>query len=246
MTPSAPIIADIAIDSVSVLNPRRHSRRALRQLAESIAKIGLKRPITVAARSQGGFYLVCGRGRLEACRALGARTVAAIIIEATPTECLVLSLVENIVRSERSSRQAIGELVALRERGRSHAEIAAAIGLEPSVVESMLCRKTGDTRRAVDQRKRVAKSRRGDGIPRPPARGHAKATQLVHAASAENDRQKRLFKRAKQAEAHVVSMVHGLEGLVADSALLEILRAESMHHVPRSLLDRFRRRRERE
>jgi len=137
MMPSPSIIADIALDAITVLNPRQRSRRARRQLSDSISKIGLKRPITVANRSQGGFHLVCGQGRLEACRALGAATIAAIVIEAPPTDCIIMSLVENIIRAQRSSWQGIDELVALRGRGHSCAEIAVAIGRESTVVEAM-------------------------------------------------------------------------------------------------------------
>jgi len=234
MTAGALTIADIAIDTISVLNPRRLSRRALQHLSESIAKVGLKRPITVAPRPDGGFHLVCGQGRLEACRALGARFIAAICVEADPTDCILMGLVENIVRAQRSTPQAIGELVALHERGWSSAEIASATGLTPSVIDGMLDR----GRSTVNATRREERSRMQ-------ASGYLKqATSPQHAVHAVSDQPQHLVRLAERAEAHLGSIVEGLNGLVADSELLDLLQAEAMQHVPRSLLDRLARRRE--
>ena len=64
---------DIAVDLIHIANPRVRSQRAFDELVASIAAVGLKRPITVAARpsSDGPRYdLVCGQGRLESSRSM--------------------------------------------------------------------------------------------------------------------------------------------------------------------------------
>jgi ParB-like nuclease family protein len=48
-------------------NPRRHSRKQIRQIAQSIAAFGFNAPILVDAELQ----VIAGHGRLLACRELG-------------------------------------------------------------------------------------------------------------------------------------------------------------------------------
>ena len=54
----------IAIDRITIVNPRLRNKKAFKEIVENIAQIGLKRPITVTRRieADGPFYdLVCGR-----------------------------------------------------------------------------------------------------------------------------------------------------------------------------------------
>lgn len=55
----------IPMDRITVVNPRVRNRKAFREIVDNIAELGLKRPITVAARtSEDGlrYDLVCGQG----------------------------------------------------------------------------------------------------------------------------------------------------------------------------------------
>lgn len=58
-------------------NPRQHSRRQIRQIAESIRTFGFKVPVLVDASNR----LVCGHGRVAACRLLGIEAVPAIRVD---------------------------------------------------------------------------------------------------------------------------------------------------------------------
>ena len=52
----------IPLDRITVVNPRVRNRKAFREIVDNIAELGLKRPITVAARqSEDGlrYDLVC-------------------------------------------------------------------------------------------------------------------------------------------------------------------------------------------
>ena len=57
----------VPLDAITVLNPRARNRRVFHELITSIAHLGLKKPITVSRRrTEPGYDLVCGQGRLEA------------------------------------------------------------------------------------------------------------------------------------------------------------------------------------
>lgn len=55
-------------------NPRKHSKKQIRQIAESIKTFGFKVPVLVDA----GGRLICGHGRVAACKLLGIETVPGI------------------------------------------------------------------------------------------------------------------------------------------------------------------------
>jgi len=64
-------IVFIPIAEIRIANPRTRNRIKWQLVVQSIATVGLKRPITVAMRSDpdsdGRRYdLVCGQGRMEA------------------------------------------------------------------------------------------------------------------------------------------------------------------------------------
>jgi ParB family chromosome partitioning protein len=90
-------IEQIPIDSlvVSALNVRRQIGD-LTDLAASIRAIGLLQPIVIRPASDGGFEVVAGRRRLEACRRLGWEIIPAIRRDLSDREALVLSLSENV------------------------------------------------------------------------------------------------------------------------------------------------------
>ena len=73
----------IPIDQIYVPAKRRHDVKedVVEELAESIMEDGLKVPISVR-RDGDRYVLVSGLQRLEACKALGEETVAAIIVSA--------------------------------------------------------------------------------------------------------------------------------------------------------------------
>lgn len=128
----------IPVDSVRVINPRSRNRKKYREIITNISDVGLKKPITVCRRKGGGFDLVCGQGRLEACRQLGQTTVPAIIKDISTEDALLMSLVENIARRKPTTMETVRHLAFLRDRGYSEPEIARKTGiLECHVYESL-------------------------------------------------------------------------------------------------------------
>lgn len=131
----------IPISRIAVLNPRARNKRQHREIVNNIEAIGLKRPITVSRHNgpSGPRYdLVCGEGRLEAFQMLGQTDIPAVVIEASESECLVMSLVENIARRTLRPIDLMREIGALRERGYTEGAIAEKIGVGSSWVSMIV------------------------------------------------------------------------------------------------------------
>jgi len=90
MTAPAPEVRLVPVDAITVLNPRVRNKRVFQELVTSIARLGLKKPITVSQRPGRSRYdLVCGQGRLEAFIALGQAQIPAIVVDASEEDCCV-------------------------------------------------------------------------------------------------------------------------------------------------------------
>jgi ParB family chromosome partitioning protein len=128
-------VISIVIADVRIVNPRSRNRIKWQLVVQSIATVGLKRPITVAHRpdaaSDGKRYdLVCGQGRMEAFVELGETMIPAIVIEAPEHDRQLMSLVENIARKPASTHAILFEVRVLRERGHTGEQIAMKLGLD--------------------------------------------------------------------------------------------------------------------
>jgi ParB family chromosome partitioning protein len=132
----------IPLEQINVVNPRSRGQSKFREIIDNIAKLGLKQPITVARRkSQDGpllFDLVCGQGRLEACRAIGATHVPALVIDATREELLLMGLAENLARKRNTTIELAREIAAMKERGADYDEIARRTNLDPTYVRGII------------------------------------------------------------------------------------------------------------
>lgn len=147
-----PTVQHIPVDAIDVVNPRARNRRVFQEIVDSIAAVGLKRPITVAARRgpEGVRYdLVCGQGRLEAFRELGQATIPAVVIEAAGEDCLVMSLVENVARRQHQALDLLHDIDGMRQRGHSDADIARKTGLSLEYVKGVLRLLTGGETRLL-------------------------------------------------------------------------------------------------
>jgi ParB family chromosome partitioning protein len=129
----------VPVESVRVINSRSRSKTKFREIVENISKVGLKKPITVSRRDgEDGFDLVCGQGRLEAFVACGATEIPAVIVDIPLEDRLLRSLVENLTRRARSGVELARDLMILKERGHTHADIAALIGVSDTYVTQLV------------------------------------------------------------------------------------------------------------
>ncbi|WP_367254952.1 plasmid partitioning protein RepB C-terminal domain-containing protein, partial [uncultured Phenylobacterium sp.] len=127
----------IPIAAIRVLNPRTRGKHAHNEVIDSIRRVGLKRPITVAVRGDpvGTAYdLICGQGRMEAYAKLGRTHIPALVVDANEEECLVRSLVENVARRQHNGVELMSDILTLRLRGYSDDAIADKIGVSASWV----------------------------------------------------------------------------------------------------------------
>jgi ParB family chromosome partitioning protein len=135
---NAPEIRMMPVDAITVLNPRVRNKRIFQELVNSIAHLGLKKPITVSQRPGRTRYdLVCGQGRLEAFVALGQTEIPAIVIEAAEEDCYVMSLVENLARRQQSPLELVHAIGSLKQRGYSHREIASKVDFSVEYVDAI-------------------------------------------------------------------------------------------------------------
>jgi ParB-like chromosome segregation protein Spo0J len=109
----------IAIDDIIVGDGRRDlNAETVRKLADSIEKLGLRHPITVRRRN-GGYILVAGRHRLEACKKLGRDYIAASIVTMTNDDARLWEISENLHRTELTKLERdenIAEWIKITER----------------------------------------------------------------------------------------------------------------------------------
>ncbi|KEZ21331.1 ParB family protein [Sphingobium yanoikuyae] len=131
----------IPITDIQVLNPRTRSRKLHREIVENIEAVGLKRPVTVRRQSGDGsalYNIVCGEGRLEAFKMLGATEIPAVVIDAEENECLVMSLVENIARRQHRPIDLLTEIGTLHRRGYTDGQIGQKVGCTGSWVNMVV------------------------------------------------------------------------------------------------------------
>ena len=130
----------IPISAITVENPRERSEKTFRALVDSIGKVGLKKPITVARVDEGegvSYRLVCGQGRMEAYVALGETHIPAIVVDASEAERLLRSVIENIARRQQRPLELLQDIAILRDRGYSDHQIADKTGLSLAYVHEI-------------------------------------------------------------------------------------------------------------
>jgi ParB family chromosome partitioning protein len=151
-----PLIQSIPVELIDVVNPRVRNRKVFLEMVESIATVGLKRPITVTPRPGDAgvrYDLICGQGRLEAFRELGQAVIPALVVSAGTEECLVMGLVENVARRQHNALDLLHDIDGMKKRGHGDAEIARKTGLSGEYVRAVLrLLGSGETRllRAVE------------------------------------------------------------------------------------------------
>lgn len=129
----------VPVEKIRVINSRSRNKTKFREIVENISKVGLKKPITVSRRDgEDGFDLVCGQGRLEAFSASGEREIPAIVVDIPLEDRLLRSLVENLTRRAPSGVELARDLMTLKERGHTHADIAALIGVSETYVSQVV------------------------------------------------------------------------------------------------------------
>jgi ParB family chromosome partitioning protein len=94
--------AAVSIELENLLQPawllRPVNEEIVAELARSIANAGLLQPIVVR-KENGGYEVVFGNHRVEACRNLGMKSIPAIVKQLTNDEAFLASVSENLLRN---------------------------------------------------------------------------------------------------------------------------------------------------
>jgi ParB family chromosome partitioning protein len=133
----------IPISQIRVANPRAREKKKFDEIVESIAKLGLKKPITVTesgkdAEGRTTYDLICGQGRLEAFVALEQKEIPAFVRSMSTTDGMLASLVENIARRKMSALDQMKTVQWMKEQGHSAADIATKTGLSEGYIKLIL------------------------------------------------------------------------------------------------------------
>lgn len=132
----------IPINRVEILNSRDRDQKVFDEIVENIRSIGLKKPITVTARTDDGgqtrYLLVCGEGRLNAFRTLGESHIPALVVDASDEDAFIMSLAENIARRGYRPLEVLADIELLRNRGYSEDLIISKTGLSAKYVKDIV------------------------------------------------------------------------------------------------------------
>jgi ParB family transcriptional regulator, chromosome partitioning protein len=118
---------EVPIEKVKVINSRNRDKEQFDMNVESIASVGLMKPIRVNDKfleTTGYYELICGEGRLLAHQQLGQTQVMAEVVTCTRKEALLQSLIENIARTKPGSMDFAREMNRLHEEGLDYKQIA--------------------------------------------------------------------------------------------------------------------------
>lgn len=133
----------IPVDRIRIVNPRVRDKKKFERIVDNIAKVGLKKPITVTIGKAGEkgeemFDLVCGQGRLEAFIALGQSEIPSLVRGLSKTDSLLASLVENIARRRIRTLDQIKMIQWMKDQGNDYADIARKTGFTEGYIRGIL------------------------------------------------------------------------------------------------------------
>lgn len=132
----------IRLDQIAVLNPRDRNARVFEEIIANIKHLGLKKPVTVTPRAgldDGKKYLlICGEGRMKALKALGEKTIPALVVEVNDEDAFIMSLSENIARRGYRPLELLAGIEQLNQQGYDKKEIAQKTGLCLDYVKGIL------------------------------------------------------------------------------------------------------------
>lgn len=148
-------LQSISIDRIRILNPRHRDKAKFERVVQSIKNLGLKKPIKISRRNvkegeEPGYDLVCGQGRIEACRALGFTQIPAIVVDVSKEDRLLMSLVENMARRYPAPMDLIMEIERLKKQGYSNLAISKKLDISDNQVGGLLALRSAGEERLLD------------------------------------------------------------------------------------------------
>ena len=140
----SPAQAELQHLPVGAIRPNRRQPRkrldseSVAELAESVRIQGVVQPVLVRPAEEG-YELIAGERRWRAARSAGLATIPAVVREVEDVDALMLALVENVARENRSAvEEARAYAALLDEFGLTLGDVAERVGRSKSSVSNRL------------------------------------------------------------------------------------------------------------
>ena len=134
-----PMLVDIEQIVANKAQPRKiFKEKDLLELSESIKENGVIQPILVIEK-EGKFEIVAGERRYRASKLAGLTKIPVIVKRATKKDVLVMSIIENVQRSDLNCvEEALAYFQLMNEFELTQEEVAKKIGKERSTIANFL------------------------------------------------------------------------------------------------------------
>ena len=135
-------VIDIPVKSIrpNPYQPRKYfAKSELESLCQSIKTYGVLQPINVRKIGEDSYELVAGERRLRAAKLAQLNTIPAIVTKMTDQDSAILSLIENLQRSDLNFiEEAEGYYHLMADHGLTQQEIAEKVGKNQSTIANKL------------------------------------------------------------------------------------------------------------
>lgn len=137
---NTPLMVNIASIKTNPNQPRKiFKEKDLEELTESIKENGVIQPLIVTELPEGKFELVAGERRLRASKKAGLDHVPVIVKRATDREKMIMSIIENVQRSDLNCvEEALAYYQLMNEYNLTQEEVAKKLGKERSTIANFL------------------------------------------------------------------------------------------------------------
>lgn len=135
-------IIDIPLERIET-NPEQPRRffdlAALAELAASIDEYGVIQPITVKKKTDGSYTIIAGERRYRASCMAKKRTIPAIVVSLSDSECAAVALLENLQRKDLTFfEEAEGYSRLMTEYDMTQEELSEKLGKSQSAIANKL------------------------------------------------------------------------------------------------------------
>jgi len=136
---AGPALIDINEIKANPNQPRKiFKEKDLNELCESIKENGIIQPLVVV-KAEKGFELVAGERRLRAAKMAGLDKVPAVIKKITEREKMVISIIENVQRSDLNCvEESLAYYQLMNEFDLTQEEVGKRLGKERSTIANFL------------------------------------------------------------------------------------------------------------
>lgn len=134
-----PSMLDVSVIFANPNQPRKiFKEEELHELSNSIKENGVIQPLIVV-KADNGYELVAGERRLRASKLAGLTQVPVVIKRATDREKMVMSIIENVQRSDLNCvEEALAYFALMEDFNLTQEEVAKKVGKERSTIANFL------------------------------------------------------------------------------------------------------------